>query len=153
MSKLHKLSELLTKEMILFPKGDKKIIHNYQNWTLEIESKWNSKRIDLTIKSRKSNLHSQFTHCSIKKDFIMSIIARYDNHKLSGESSEISDLLLTSKFSLYLLKMKKASFELNGKYLVYNCRIGRSDKHKLSNIFILIEKIIEEIDKLTYKTS
>ncbi|HMC01948.1 MAG TPA: hypothetical protein VKN14_13005 [Flavobacteriaceae bacterium] len=142
---------MLTKEMILLQKGNKEIIENSENWTLEIDSNWNSKRIDLTIKSRKSNLYSEFTHCSIKKAFLISLIARYDNYNLSGKASEISNFLLTSPLSLNLLKSRKASFELNGKYLIYNCRIGRRDKHSLSNIFILIEKLTKEIDKLTDK--
>ena len=137
--------------MILFPKGNKVIIENSENWTLEITANWNSKRIDLTIKSRKSNLYSDFTKCSIKKDSLISLIARYDNYNLSGKKSVISDFLLISPLSLNLLKGEKASFELNGKYLIYSCRIGRQDKNSLSNIFILIEKLTEEIDKLTDK--
>ena len=139
--------------MILLPKGNKVIIENSRNWTLEIDSNWNSKRIDLTIKSRKSNLYSEFTYCSIKKASLISLIARYDNYNLTGKTSEISDFLLTSTLSLNLLKSRKASFELNGKYLIYNCRIGRQDNHSLSNIFILIEKLTEEIVKLTNKKS
>ncbi len=137
--------------MILFPKGNKVIIENSENWTLEITANWNSKRIDLTIKSRKSNLYSDFTECSIKKDSLISLIAQYDNYNLSGKKSVISDFLLINPLSLNLLKGEKASFELNGKYLIYNCRIVRRDKHSLSNIFILIEKLTEEIDKLIDK--
>jgi hypothetical protein len=137
--------------MILFPKGNKVIIENSGNWTLEINSNWNPKRIDLIIKSRKSNLYSEFIDCSIKKASLISLIARYDNYNLFGKASEISDFLLTSPLSLNLLKSRKASFELNGKYLIYNCRIGSQDKNSLSNIFKLIEKLNGEIDKLTDK--
>lgn len=149
LNEFHKLSELITKEMILFPKGNKVIIENYENWTLEITANWNSKRIDLTIKSRKSNLYSDFTECSIKKSSLISLIARYDNYNLSGKKSVISDFLLSSPLSLNLLKCKKASFKLSGKYLIYNCRINCEDKDSLSNIFFLIEKVIAAIDKLT----
>ena len=134
--------------MILFPKGNKVSIENSENWTLEITANWNSKRIDLTIKSRKSNLYSDFTECVIKKDSLISLVARYDNYNLSGKKSVISDFLLLSPLSLNLLKAKKASFELKAKYLIYNCRISREDKNSWSNIFILIEKLIAEIDKL-----
>jgi len=90
--------------MNLFPEGNKTIIENSENWTLEIDSNWNSKRIDLKIKSRKSNLYSEFAHCSIKKASLISLIARYNNYNLSGKASKISDFLLTSPLSLNLLK-------------------------------------------------
>ena len=137
--------------MILFSKGNKVIIEKSGNWTLEIDSNWNFKQIDLNIKARKSNLYSEFVNCTIKKAPLISLIARYDNYNLSGKVSEISDFLLSSQLSINLLKSRKASFELNGKYLIYNCRIGRHDKISLSNIFELIEKLTEEIDKLTDK--
>lgn len=148
MAEFHKLSELLTNEMDLFPKGNKVIIEKSGDWIMEIDSNWNSKRIDLNIKSRKSNLNSEFTYCSIKKAPFISLITRYDNYNITGKPSVISDYLLTNPLSLNLLKPREASFELNGKCLIYNCRINRLDKSSLSNIFKVLEKLNREITKL-----
>lgn len=134
--------------MSLFPKGNKVVFEDSKNWTLEIDAHWNTKRIDLIIKSRKSNAYTNFTTCEIKKAPVLSLIARYDNYKLSGQDSEVSNILLTSPLALNLLKARKGSFELNGKYLIYTCRIGRKDKKSLSNIFILIQGLNEKIATL-----
>lgn len=149
MTEFHKLSEVLTEHMNLFPKGTKVIFENSENWTLEIEAQWNSKRINLTIKSRKSNAYTDFTTCEIKKAPFLSLVARYDNYKLSGNDSEVSNILLTSPVALNLLKARKGSFVLHGEYLIYTCRLGRKDKKSVSNIFILIQKLNQEIDTLT----
>ena len=134
--------------MSLFPKGNKVVFEDSKNWTLEIDAHWNTKRIELIIKSRKSNAYTNFTTCEIKKAPVLSLIARYDNYKLSGKDSEVSNILLTSPLALNLLKARKGSFELNGKYLIYTCRIGRKDKKSLSNIFILIQELNEKIATL-----
>lgn len=149
MTEFHNLSEELTEHMNLFPKGTKVIFENSENWTLEIVAQWNSKRINLTIKSRKSNAYSDFTTCEIKKAPFLSLVARYDNYKLSGNGSEFSNILLTSPVALNLLKARKGSFVLHSKYLIYTCRIGRNDKKSLSNICILIQKLTQEIDTFT----
>src|SRR5690606_12472522 len=79
LTEFHKLSQLLSNEMDLFPKGNKVIIEKSGDWILDIDSSWNPKRIDLKIKSRKENLSSEFTYCSIRKAPFIRLLTRYDN--------------------------------------------------------------------------
>lgn len=146
------LPELLEKEMILFPKGKNTFVRKSENWTYHFYFEWNSKRIDLNIKSRKSNLKSDFVSCKIKKDYLFSIIARGDNYSFVGKTSDVSDLLLSNYLSLNLLNKRKSKIELDGKHLIYQCRISRKDDELgLVNVLKWIDLLTEDINQLMDK--
>jgi len=147
----HKLQKVLLNQMNLFPVGNKTFIEKNKNWNLEINAKWNSRRINLSITSKKLNFNKEFIPFSIKKAPFLSFIARYNNYKFYGKSSRVSDLFLESPFAQNLLISRKANIELNHKNWIYKGQIRRKDKTSLSNIFILIERLNEQIDLLIDK--
>ena len=47
---------------------------------------------------------------------------------------------------------RNASIKLNGKYLIFNGGIRKNDDSSLSNVVILIEVLMKEIDELNDET-
>ncbi|GHC66282.1 hypothetical protein [Ulvibacter litoralis] len=148
MSKQETLADLITNETTSKPKGEKVLKSNYNDWNIETLAEWNSKKINLRISARVPKFHITFENCIIKKAKIISIITRYDNFKIRGKSSSISDLLLSDPIAKNLLKGGNARFELSDKNLIYNVKLKRQDKTSLINVFILIEKLTEKIDMI-----
>jgi hypothetical protein len=146
LKKQETLADLITEEMISQPKGEKIINSEYNDWKIEIFAKWNSKKVDLNISAKVPKFHITFENCVIRKAELISIIARADNYKIIGNSSSISDLLLSDPIARNLLKGANARFELTDKNLIYKIRLKRKDKTSLTNVFILIEKLTEKID-------
>jgi hypothetical protein len=146
LSQNHKLSELLLKSINSSLKGERQIIDKKDNWTQEIDANWNKRKITLSIKSRKSNLQDEFTKCQIKKTLFMSIVAGYDNFKISGNESIVSDLILSDPTTRFFLSGNKSSFKLDGNYFIYKCRIAKRNKELLSSIFLMMDEMTKKID-------
>jgi len=148
----HKLTDSITNSMKTLLEGEVKFIENHNNWSIEILVKWNKKRITVTIKSQKSDLKSDFVSCSLTDANFLSFLTRTDAFNFSGEKSEFSELIMESVATKHLMDCKNASLKLDGKNLIFNGGIRKNDESSLSNIFILNEMLMEEIDKLNEKT-
>nr|WP_321237192.1 hypothetical protein [uncultured Psychroserpens sp.] len=129
-------------------KGEISFIEDYNNWSVEVFIKWNKRRIQITIKSRNSELKSEFLSCALTKASLLTYISRSDSFNFSGKKSKYSELILESAAAQSLMNSRNASIKLNGKYLIFNGGIKKNDVSSLSNIFKLNEILIQEIDEL-----
>jgi hypothetical protein len=146
LKKQETFADLIFEEMISQPKGEKIFNLKYHDWKIKILAQWNNRKVNLKISVRVPKFHISFENCVIRKAKLISLIARYDNFNLQGNSSPVSDLLLSDPIAKNLLKGNKARFELADKNLIYDVRLKRQDKTSLSNVIILIEKLTEKID-------
>jgi hypothetical protein len=123
-----------------------------ENWSLEVDSKWNKKINTITIKARKSDLATDFPPCKLYKSNFLTILSyvflvRSESYSFSGEKSEFSEILLESAATIPLMKTKKPTIKLEGKYLTFSGGIRKKDSKSLSNVFILVEILLNEIEK------
>ena len=128
-------------------------VEKFNNWSLEVLTNWNKKVIRVKIKSRKNNLNHEFVPCKLSQYHLFTLLsyvtrARSESYSFTGKKSKYSDLILSSDSSNSLMKAKNATIELKGNYLIFTGEIKKSDKHSLSNIFKLVEMLIQEIDML-----
>ena len=144
--KEEKFADLLSQEINNSKNGKKKFATSFNDWKAEVYAKWSSRNVNLIITSRVPKFHITFDNCSIKKALLISLIARYDNYKLSGSSSPVSDLLLQDLNSRSLLKGRKASFKLKDKSLIYSIQLKKNDRVSLSNVFTLLHNLTRQID-------
>jgi len=128
--------------------GEVKFTENHNNWVVEVLVKWNKKSIITTIKSRKSDLKTDFVSCALTQAKFWTYLTRSDTFNFSGRKSEFSELILESAATQYLMDSKNGSIKLEGKYLIFNGGIRKKDETSLSNIFKLIEMLMAEIDEL-----
>lgn len=130
-------------------KGEVNFVENYNNWSVEVSVNWNKRRIEITLKSRKPELKSEFVSCSLTKANLFTFISRSDSFNFSGKKSIYSELILGSAAAKSLMNSRNPSIKLNGKYLIFNGGIRKKDESSLSNIFKLNEILIEEINELS----
>jgi hypothetical protein len=138
-------------------KGEVNFVENHNNWSLEIEVKWNSRMTKTTIKSRNLGLDNDFVSCKLTQSHLLTLLSyitlsRSDSFSFYGKKSKYSDLILESPATLSLMESKNAIIELNGKCLIFSGKTRKKDFSSLSNIFILNEMLLKEIDKLNRKT-
>lgn len=148
LNKQEPLVDVLSEEMDKHLKGEKIFTSSYNDWPIELDAKWSTKKVHLKMSAKVPKFHIIFENCTIRKAKLMSIVAGYDNYKLSGGSSPISDVFVTSASAKNLLKGKNASFELSHKHLIYEIQLKRTDKTSLTNVFILFNRLTQEINEL-----
>ncbi len=129
-------------------KGEVKFVENYNNWSVQVFVKWNRKRIQINLKSRKSDLKTDFISCALTEAKFLSLISRSDTFNFSGEKSKFSELILESAAAQSLMDSRNASIKLDEKYLIFNGGIRKKDESSLSNVFTLNEMLMEEINEL-----
>lgn len=134
--------------MKMLLKGDINFIRTYNNWIIDVLVGWNRSKIEITIKSRNSELKSEFETCVLTKGNFLSFISRSDIYNFSGKKSAFSELILKSRATQSLMYSRNPSIRLKGKYLIFNGGIRKYDESSLSNIFILNEILLDEIDLL-----
>jgi hypothetical protein len=137
-------------------KGKVSFVENHNNWSLEIEVRWNKRMTYTTIKSRKNNLISDFISCELSHFPLFTLLSyvwlfRSDSFSFYGKKSEYSDLILKSPATIPLMKSKNATLKLKEKYLIFSGGTKKKDVTSLSNIFILNEMLMGEIDRLNKK--
>jgi len=142
----HKLTKPIVDSMKTLIKGEVKFVNNFENWVINAIVKWNKKRIQITLKSRKTDLKTEFVSCALSDANFLSFITRTDSYNFSGEKSKYSDLILESAAAQSLMDSKNASIKLYGKYLIFIGGIRKNDESSLSNVFILNEMLMKEID-------
>lgn len=148
MKERHKFAESIINSMKSILKGEVKFIEDYNNWSVEVFVKWNKRKIEITLKSRKSDLKTEFVSCALARAQFLSFIFRSDALNFSGEKSKYSELILESAAAQSLMNSRNASITLDGKHLIFNGGIRKNDYSSLSNVFKLNEMLIKEIDIL-----
>ncbi|WP_299336948.1 hypothetical protein [uncultured Psychroserpens sp.] len=143
-------------------KGSVKFTEIYEYWSMEINLTWTKHWIKIHVTSRAQHLKTDFISCKLSQAYFLGLflkgvsygigLGRADNSaslKFSGRKSEYSDIILESAATQYLLDSRNASIELDKKCLIFKGSVRKKDQISLSNIFILIEMLMEEIDDLT----
>ena len=138
--------------MRTFLKGEVKFVESFNNWSINVIAKWNKKRVQITIKCRKLDLQTEFVSCALTDANFLSLITRSDTVSFSGGKSEFSELIIKSTAAQSLMGSRNASIKLNGKQLIFNGGIRKNDDSSLSNVVILIEVLMKEIDELNDET-
>ncbi len=131
--------------MKMLLKGDINFIRTYNNWIIDVLVRWNRRKIEITIKSRNSELKSEFETCVLNKGNFLSFISRSHIYNFSGKKSAFSELILKSRATQSLMYSRNPSIRLKGKYLIFNGGIRKYDESSLSNIFTLNEILLDEI--------
>jgi len=153
----HKFTQSIINSIKTLLKGEVNFVENHNNWSLEVEVKWNSRMTKTTIKSRKLDLDNDFVSCKLTQSHLITLLSyitlsRSDSFSFYGKKSKYSDLILESPATLPLMESKNAIIELNGKCLIFSGKTRKKDLSSLSNIFILNEMLLKEIDKLNNET-
>ncbi|MDG5493200.1 hypothetical protein [Psychroserpens sp. SPM9] len=134
-------------------KGEVHFVKSFKNWSLEIQIKWNKRMTYTTIKSRKTDLKVDFPTCKLYHFRLFTLLSymsfmRSDSFSFSGTKSEYSELILGSSASYSLMESKNAAISLKNKFLIFSGGTRKKDIKSLSNIFILNEMLMTEIDEL-----
>jgi len=129
-------------------KGEVSFVENHINWSIDVFVKWNKKRIQIILKSRKKDLKTEFVTCALSDSNFFSFATRSHSYNFTGKKSKYSELILESAAAQSLMKSRNASIKLEEKYLIFNGKIRKNDISSLSNIFTLNEILMEEIDTL-----
>ncbi|WP_152975640.1 hypothetical protein [Lacinutrix himadriensis] len=129
-------------------KGDVHFVENYNSWVIHVFVKWNRRNTTITINSRKTDLKSNFLSCTLSKSQFFTFISRSETYNFRGEKSVFSELLLENVETQCLMDSKNPSIELDGKSFLFKGGIRKKDSESLSNIFILFETLMDEIDSL-----
>ena len=137
-------------------KGKVGFVENHNNWSLEVNVKWNRRMIYTTIKSRKLDLRTDFESCKLTQFNLFTLLSyvassRSDSYSFYGNKSEYSDLILESNSTLPLMEAKNAKIMLDGKYLIFSGGTRKKDISSLSNVFTLFKMLMKEIDELKDK--
>ena len=138
--------------MSLFPKGEICLNDNFNNWSINVEVKWNNRMTNTIIKSKKLDLNSNFVNCKLSKSHIFTLLSyslshRSESYNFKGSKSEYSDIILKSRATIPLMESKNASIELKNNYMIFSGRTRKKDISSLSNIFKLNEMLMTDIDK------
>lgn len=134
--------------MKTFLKGEIRFVESFNNWSIDVFTRWKKRKIQITLKCRKLDLQTEFVSCSLKDANFLSLITRADTFSFSGGKSEFSELIMESSAAQSLMGCRNSSIKLNGKHLIFNGGLRKNDESSLSNVFILIEILTKEIDDL-----
>ena len=149
LKELHRYANTILKSTSSILKGEVKFHEKEDYWHTEVITEWNKKYIMIKLKSRKSDLASNFVSCYLKPAYFFTFLTRSDTFNFYGKKSQYSDVLLSSSTTQYLMESRHPRLGLEGKCLVFNGGVRRNDTESLSNVFILLKKLRAEIDKLS----
>lgn len=147
---MHRYAKTILNSVNSIPKGEFQINKRENVWSIDVISKWNKKYISIEFKSRKSNLVFDFVSCHLKPAYFFTFLTRSDTFNFYGKKSQYSDVLLSSPTTQYLMDSRHPKLGLNGKYLIFSGGVRRNDHRSLSNLFILLEKLMSEIDSIKH---
>jgi len=152
MSTTHKFSLPIINSMKTLIRGNIHFTEKVENWSLEVDAVWNKRINTITIKARKSDLATDFPPCKLyKSNFLTTLsyvfLTRSESYNFSGEKSEFSEILLESAATIPLMETKNPTIKLEGKCLIFSGGVRKKDSKSLSNVFILVEMLLNEIEK------
>ncbi len=119
----------------------------YHEWNIDIAviSTWFFRRI--TITSRRQAFLMDFKSCKLRKAYFLSLFYS-DNYSIYGTKSVLSDILLESPNAAALMYSSRPYFRFHGKTFEYRGSIKKKDKTSLTNILILNQEILKEIEEV-----
>lgn len=129
-------------------KGEISFSENYNKWIVKASVKWTKRMTTINLNSRKTDLDNEFLSCSLTKAQFFTFLSRSETYNFSGNKSIYSELLLESVETQCLMDSKKPLISLDKKSLIFKGGIRKKDHKSLSNVFILFETLMDEIDYL-----
>lgn len=129
-------------------KGEVCFSENYNNWILNVMVKWGKRRLRIKINSRKMDLKNDFLSCSITKAQFLTFLSRSETYNFKGNKSIYSELLLETVETQFLMDSKNPIIKLDKRSLIFEGGIKKKDFKSLSNVFILFETLMNEIDSV-----
>ncbi|MFC0605409.1 hypothetical protein [Winogradskyella pulchriflava] len=142
----HKFTEPIINSMKTLLKGEITFSKSYNKWIVKAFVKWNKKHIRINLNSRKTDLKTDFSSCSLTKSKFLTFLSRSDTYNFSGKKSKYSELLLESIETQYLMDSRNPRIKLEGKSLIFEGEIRKKNFSSLSNIFKLFEMLMDEIE-------
>ena len=132
-------------------KGEVNFSENYNKWILKVNVKWTKRWTQIKIDSRKTDLQDDFVNCSLTKAQFFTFLSRSETYNFKGTKSNYSELLLESVEAQCLMDSKNPKLKLDEKSLIFEGGIRKKDQKSLSNVFILFETLMDDIDYLHAK--
>lgn len=145
------LENELINQINLFPEGKYECTSKYSDWELEMKINWNYKIIDLEMHYSKPSLKYDFPKVMTKNDPFWAaifIMVKEGSIKMSGTKSEMSDLFLSHKIALRLMKLKRGQLIWNHKTFTFKARIKQTEKRLFKHIREHCETLVNGIDYL-----
>ncbi len=121
------------------------ITDTYKHWSVNYAVLNEKHKFNLQIIATKPYTGSDFVPCSLRKDNLLSILSRYPNFKIKGESSIDSDLLFSDSNALSILMNRNARLDLEGRTLLFSCAIRMNGIEKISQIIDEFHLIIQKL--------
>ena len=129
-------------------KGEISFSKNYCKWIVKVTVKWNKRTITINLDSRKTDLENDFLYCSLTKAQFFTFLSRSETYNFRGNKSIYSELLFESAETQCLMDSKNPLIKLYKKSLIFKGGILKKDHKSLSNVFMLFETLMNEIDYL-----
>ncbi|MBK5212980.1 MAG: hypothetical protein JJE55_04890 [Flavobacteriaceae bacterium] len=134
------MTEKIIEHILQNPSGTKTetIIINGQNY--EIIYNW-KRRIQIKIKPAQ-DLFQDMEVCEIRRNHLMSIIARYPNYNLLGKRTELTEKLLSNKYTPVLLNFPVSKLICENNQLSYAATIRKKHLMKLEIIIRYFDALL-----------
>ena len=129
-------------------KGEISFSENHNKWIVKAIVKWNKRVTTIYLNSRKIDLENDFLSCSLTKSQFFTFLSRSETYNFNGNKSIYSELLFESVETQCLMDSKKPTIKLDNKSLIFEGGIRKRDYKSLSNVFMLFETLLDEIDYL-----
>ena len=115
-----------------------KININGQNY--EITYNW-KRRIHIEIKPAQ-NLFQSMDVCEIRKMWLASVIARYPNYSLKGIRTDLTEKLLSNKYTPVLLSFPASKLICENNQISYSATLSRKHIIRLKKITPYFEALL-----------
>ncbi|WP_298417146.1 hypothetical protein [uncultured Kordia sp.] len=77
-------------------------------------------------------------------------LVRNEAYSFKGKESHFSDVLLSSACTIPLMETKNPLIKLEGPQLIFSGGVRTKDHKSLSNVFILFQMLLGEIDDVIH---
>lgn len=129
--------------------------YRIRDWNIIVDTSWDTKKININISLQREKLEKDYSNFHIRNSIFGSsntdfslLTSLLNASNLYGKANEISDYLLSNKYSLSLMKQRKSKLSWVDDTLVYKCTIKQSKRERLNRIILCLEYLIDEIDKI-----
>ncbi|AXG68489.1 hypothetical protein KORDIASMS9_00704 [Kordia sp. SMS9] len=152
MNSLHKFCQSIINAQKTILKGDIHFTESKGKWSVEVNAVWNKRINRITIRARNSDFSQDFPYCKLFKAKFLTLVSymmmRSESYSFKGERSVFSETMLSSKAVIPLMETKNPIIELKDSFLIFSGGIRSKDYKSLSNIFILFDVLLAEIDQV-----
>ncbi|WP_298513547.1 hypothetical protein [uncultured Kordia sp.] len=127
-------------------------------WSFDIYAVWNKRINRLTIKARNVDSVKHFPNCKLFRDPFLTLVSytkygRTEAYTFKGKKSIFSETILKSKTTVPLMETKRPFIELRDFFVIFSGTIRSKDHKSLSNIFVLIDFLLDEMDQVIANNS